>query len=346
MNKKCKILVAGASGMVGSAIIRQLLSVGYSNVLGTYHSHMPEGIIFVQNGNPEKTPEGLTLVKLDLTEQKSVDAFFGKKKPEYVFLAAARVGGINANNTYPAQFINDNLLIQCNTIHAAYKTGVERFLFLGSSCIYPKLAPQPMKEEYMLTGILETTNEPYAIAKIAGIKMCEAYNRQYGTRYMAVMPTNLFGPNDNFDLENAHVLPALIRKFHEAKVAGKKEVVIWGTGTPKREFLHVDDMAEASVFVMNLEEKTAAEYFFNYPRPCFVNVGVGMDCTIKELAHTVQHVLEYKGKIAFDLSKPDGTPRKLLDISKMNRLGWVSKIGFEDGIQSAYEWYLRQLVDL
>jgi GDP-L-fucose synthase len=296
----------------------------------------------LQNGSPAKTPEGLRLARLDLTEQRYVVAFFGKENPQYVFLAAARVGGIHANNTYPAQFINDNLLIQCNTIHAAYKTGVDRFLFLGSSCIYPKLAPQPMKEEYMLTGILETTNEPYAIAKIAGIKMCEAYNRQYGTRYMAVMPTNLYGPNDNFDLDNAHVLPALIRKFHEAKVAGKKEVVIWGTGTPKREFLHVDDMAEASVFVMNLQDSTAAEHFFNYPRPCYVNVGVGVDCTIKELARTVQHVLKYEGKITFDRSKPDGTPRKLLDISKMNQLGWVSKIGFEDGIKNAYEWYLGQ----
>jgi len=329
--------------MVGSAIIRKLLSMGYRNILGTYHSHMPDTAIFLQDDNPADMPEGLKLAKLDLTVQEAVNRFFNEEKPEYVFLAAAKVGGIHANNTYPAQFINDNLAIQCNTIHAAYQTGVDRLLFLGSSCIYPKLAPQPMKEEHLLTGLLEPTNEPYAIAKIAGIKMCEAYNRQYGTRYMAVMPTNLYGPNDNFDLENAHVLPALMRKFHEAKIAGKKEVVIWGTGTPKREFLHVDDMADASIFVINLQEKPAGEQFFSYPNPCFVNLGTGIDCKIEELASTVQKVTDFKGKLVFDTSKPDGTPRKLLDVSKLSLLGWKSKIGLEDGIQKTYAWFLKQV---
>jgi GDP-L-fucose synthase len=342
MNKNSKILVVGASGMVGSAIIRRLLSLGYTNMLGTYHSRMPDSTIFIEDDNPAAKSKELKLVQLDLTVQATVNSFFSEERPDYVFLAAARVGGIHANNTYPAQFIYENLAIQCNTIHAAYQAGVDRLLFLGSSCIYPKRAPQPMKEEHLLTGILEPTNEPYAIAKIAGIKMCEAYNRQYGTRYMAVMPTNLYGPNDNFDLENAHVLPALIRKFHEAKIAGKKEVVVWGTGTPKREFLHVDDMADACVFVMNLDEKTAADYFFSYPNPCFVNVGAGIDCTIKEIANTVQKVTGFKGKILLDTSKPDGTPRKLLDVSKLGFLGWNSKIGLEDGIQKTYAWYLAQ----
>ena len=343
MRKDARILVVGASGMVGSAIIRKLLSLGYTNILGTYHSHMPDINIFLQDDNPADMPEGLKLVKLDLTVQEAVNGFFDEEKPAYVFLAAARVGGIHANNTYPAQFIYENLAIQCNTIHAAYQTGVDRLLFLGSSCIYPKLAPQPMKEEHLLTGLLEPTNEPYAIAKIAGIKMCEAYNRQYGTKFMAVMPTNLYGPNDNFDLENAHVLPALMRKFHEAKMAGKEEVVIWGTGTPKREFLHVDDMADACVFVMNLQEETAGEQFFSYPNPCFVNLGTGIDCNIKELASTVQKVTDFKGKLVFDTSKPDGTPRKLLDVSKMSLLGWKSKIGLEEGIQKTYDWFLKQV---
>ncbi len=227
MRKDARILVVGASGMVGSAIIRRLLSLGYTNILGTYHAHLPDETIFVQDSNPVAVPEAIKLVKVDLTAQETVNSFFSEERPEHVFLAAARVGGIHANNTFPAQFIYENIAIQSNTIHAAYQAGVNRLLFLGSSCIYPKLAPQPMKEEHLLTGLLETTNEPYAIAKIAGIKMCEAYNRQYGTKFMAVMPTNLYGPNDNFDLENAHVLPALIRKFHEAKISGKKDVVIW-----------------------------------------------------------------------------------------------------------------------
>jgi GDP-L-fucose synthase len=280
-----------------------------------------------------------------LTVQESVTRCFEEEKPQYVFLAAARVGGIQANHTYPARFIHENLAIQSNTIHAAYQAGVERLLFLGSSCIYPKLAPQPMKEEHLLTGPLEPTNEPYAIAKIAGIKMCEAYNRQYGTHFMAVMPTNLYGPNDNFDLEKAHVLPALLRKFHEAKVAEKKEVVIWGTGTPKREFLFVDDMADACVFVMNLDQKTAADYFFSYPNPCFVNVGTGLDCTVQQLARTIQQTIGYSGKIVFDTSKPDGTPRKLLDVAKLSQLGWQAKIDLATGIQKTYAWYLGQMAD-
>jgi GDP-L-fucose synthase len=316
--------------------------LGYTNILGTYHSRMPDSTTFLQDANPADMPERLKLAQVDLTIQDAVNSFFAEEKPEYVFLAAARVGGIHANNTYPAQFIYENIAIQSNTIHAAYQTGVERLLFLGSSCIYPKLAPQPMKEEHLLTGLLEPTNEPYAIAKIAGIKMCEAYNRQYGTRYMAVMPTNLYGPNDNFDLDNAHVLPALIRKFHEAKVAGKKEVVIWGTGTPKREFLHVDDMADACVFVMNLDEKKAADYFFNYPNPCFVNVGTGIDFTIVELAQHIQKILDFEGKIVLDPSKPDGTPRKLLDVSKLSHLGWQSTIGLKTGIESACAWYVKE----
>ena len=342
MSKNSKILVVGASGMVGCAIIRKLLSMGYTNILGTYHSHVPDTAIFLQDDNPADLPKGLKLVKLDLMVQEAVNGFFDEEKPATVFLAAARVGGIHANNTYPAQFIYENIAIQSNTIHAAHQSGVDRLLFLGSSCIYPKLAPQPMKEEHLLTGLLEPTNEPYAIAKIAGIKMCEAYNRQYGARYMAVMPTNLYGPNDNFDLENAHVLPALMRKFHEAKMAGKEEVVIWGTGTPKREFLYVDDMADACVFVMHLEEKTAADYFFSYPNPCFVNVGAGNDSSVMELAQMIQKVTGFKGKLVFDKSKPDGTPRKLLDVSKLSHLGWRSKIGLEDGIQQTYAWYLAE----
>jgi GDP-L-fucose synthase len=343
MSKNSSILVVGASGMVGSAIIRRLLSLGYTNILGTYHAHVPDSAIFKHDNDPAVSPESVKLEKLDLTAQAAVTSFFDREKPEYVFLAAARVGGIHANNTFPAQFIYENLAIQSNTIHAAYKGHVKRLLFLGSSCIYPKQAPQPMKEEHLLTGLLEPTNEPYAIAKIAGIKMCEAYNRQYGTTFMAVMPTNLYGPNDNFDLENAHVLPALIRKFHEAKMARKKEVVIWGSGTPKREFLHVDDMADACIFVMNLDDKAAADCFFSYPKPCFVNVGTGIDCSILELVHNIQKITGFEGKLVFDKSKPDGTPRKLLDVSKLRRLGWDSNIVLEDGIQKTYDWYLGQV---
>jgi GDP-L-fucose synthase len=242
------------------------------------------------------------------------------------------VGGIHANNTYPAQFIHDNLVMQSNIIHASWKNNVKRLLFLGSSCIYPKNAPQPMKEDYLLTGLLEPTNEPYAIAKIAGIKMCESYNRQYGTQFVAVMPTNLYGPNDNFDLETSHVLPALIRKFHDAKNKGDENVVIWGTGTPRREFLHVDDMADGCVFVMNLSDTHISDHFSNYPAPCFVNLGTGQDCTIRELAELIKSTVGYKGELIFDKTKPDGTMKKLLDVGRLKNLGWNSKISLIDGV--------------
>ncbi len=371
MNKSEKILITGASGMVGSALVRNLLKKGYTNLVGTYHSK----ILAEQKRSP------LKMVRVDLQNQDAVNRFFASERPEHIFLAAAKVGGIHANNTYPAQFIYENLTIQSNVIHAAYQNDVNRLLFLGSSCIYPKLAPQPMKEEHLLTGLLEPTNEPYAIAKIAGIKMCEAYNRQYGTRFLSVMPTNLYGPNDNFDLENSHVLPALIRKFHLAKIAetgdwdniendealfgpipddlkqsllsGKKSqhsalstqhsiVSIWGSGSPRREFLHVDDMADACVFVMNLKDKVIAREFLDASKPCFVNVGSGTDCTVSELARLVQETVGFKGEIVFDTSRPDGTPLKLLDVSRLTALGWRPSIGLAQGIQDTYRWYIDQ----
>jgi GDP-L-fucose synthase len=339
MNKEEKIFIAGATGMVGSAIVRKLLSMGYTNLLGSYHSRMPAAAIF-SNGNADGTmPQGLKLLQVDLRDQTAVNQLFKQQRPDYVFLAAAKVGGIHANNTFPAQFIYENLTIQGNIIHAAYEVGADRLLFLGSSCIYPKLAPQPMKEEHLLTGLLEPTNEPYAIAKIAGIKMCEAYNRQYGTRFMAVMPTNLYGPNDNFDLETSHVLPALIRKFHEAKLSNQDQVVVWGTGHPRREFLHVEDMAEACLHVMNLDHKTAADTFFNYPKPCFINVGAGTDCTIGDLAGIIRDVVGFNGDIVFDASKPDGMPQKLLDVSRLSQLGWRASISLFEGIEQTYRWY-------
>ena len=328
MNKSDKILIAGASGMVGSAIIRNLVEKGFTNLVGTYHS----SILEEQKNMPVRH------LKADLTDQAAVDELFKTEKPAHVFLAAARVGGINANNTYPAQFIRDNLAIQTNVIHFAWVHKVERLLFLGSSCIYPKMAPQPMKEEHLLTGLLEPTNEPYAIAKIAGIKMCESYNRQYGTRFMAVMPTNLYGPNDNFDLETSHVLPALIRKFHEAKQAGTPTVTIWGTGSPMREFLHVDDMADASVFIMSLPDSTVDRHLTSYPSPCFVNVGTGTDCTIKDLALIIKKEVGFQGDLVFDSSKPDGTPKKLLDVSRLEELGWTASIPLGQGIRSTYNW--------
>jgi GDP-L-fucose synthase len=331
MNKSDKIFVAGASGMVGSAIIRNLSKRGHTNIIGSYHSKMLD----------EHADQPVRMVKVNLESQVEVHGFFDKEKPDHVFLAAAKVGGILANNTYPAQFIYGNLAIQNNVIHAAYQSGVKRLLFLGSSCIYPKLAPQPMKEEHLLTGLLEPTNEPYAIAKIAGIKMCEAYNRQYGTRFMAVMPTNLYGPNDNFDLENSHVLPALVRKFHEAKISGAGEVVVWGSGTPRREFLHVDDMADACVYVMGLDDKIVAREFLDYPTPCFINIGAGTDNTIRELARIIQKVVEFKGEAVFDRSKPDGAPRKLLDVSRLTGLGWQPLVGLPLGIQKTYEYFLE-----
>ncbi|HPW89739.1 MAG TPA: GDP-L-fucose synthase, partial [Kaistella chaponensis] len=295
-----KIFIAGHNGMVGSAILRNLQDKGFSN--------------FVLKSSKE----------LDLRDAKAVADFFEEEKPEFVFLAAAKVGGIVANNTYRADFLYENLMIQNNVIHEAYKNKVEKLLFLGSSCIYPKLAPQPLKEEYLLTGILEPTNEPYAIAKIAGIKMCDAYRSQYGCNFISVMPTNLYGPNDNYDLQNSHVLPAMIRKFHEAKLNGTS-VELWGTGSPKREFLHADDMAEACVFLME-----------NYNEPGLVNIGTGEDLSIKELAEMIQKITKFEGEIIWDHTKPDGTPRKLMDVSKLHELGWKHKIALEEGITKVY----------
>jgi len=317
MEQKAKIFVAGSNGLVGSALVRRLKAGGYSNLL---------------------TPE---IDELDLTSQAAVRDFFQRERPEYVILAAAKVGGIHANNTYPAEFIYLNLMIQNNVIHSAYEAGVKRLLFLGSSCIYPKLAPQPMQEEHLLTGLLEPTNEPYAIAKIAGIKMCESYNRQYGTQFVAVMPTNLYGIGDNFHPENSHVMPALIRRFHEAKLAGSDEVVVWGTGSPMREFLFVDDMADGCVFVLNLDDAILAEHLLSYPRPCFVNLGTGIDVTIRELAETIREVVGYQGRLEFDPTKPDGTPRKLQDVSRMKALGWEAKVMLREGIERTYAWFLE-----
>ena len=312
MNKTSKIYVAGHRGLVGSAIVRRLEADGYSNLVVRTHE------------------------ELDLLDQKAVADFFGVEKPDCVFLAAAKVGGISANNTYPAQFIYENLQIQNNIIHQAYLNKVEKLLFLGSSCIYPKLCAQPMKEEYLLSGFLEPTNEPYAIAKIAGIKMCQSYNRQYGTNFIAAMPTNLYGTNDNFDLLNSHVLPALIRKFHEAKLENKAEVVVWGSGSPKREFLYVDDMADGCLFLMDNFDPTSEQ---NEKGDIFVNLGVGEDVSIKELANLVQEVVGFEGKIAWDTTKPDGTPRKLQDMTKMHDLGWHHKIDLKEGIKKSYDWY-------
>ena len=305
MKKDGKIYVAGHSGMVGSAIIRNLNKKGYNNIVTRDFS------------------------ELDLTRQNDVEKFFETEKPDYVFLAAAKVGGILSNNTYPAEFIYDNLMIESNIIHAAYKNNVTKLLFLGSSCIYPKLAPQPIKEEYLLTDSLEPTNEAYAIAKIAGIELCKFYRRQYNVDFISVMPTNLYGINDNFDLKNSHVLPALIRKFHEAKINGTPEVVMWGTGNPKREFLFVDDLADACVYLMN-----------HYSDEPHLNIGTGEDVKIKELAEIVKKVVGYEGKIVNDLSKPDGTPRKLLDVSKLHETGWKHKVSLEEGIKIVYDWYL------
>ena len=335
MKRNEKIFVAGASGMVGSALVRNLLSSGYSDLVGSYHSHPPDATAFSASDGDAALSGAVRTVRLDLTDQAAVKAFFENESPAHVFLAAAKVGGINANRTYPAQFIRDNLVIQNNIIHAAYQTGVNRLLFLGSSCIYPKLAPQPMKETELLTGPLEPTNEPYAIAKIAGIKLCESYNRQYGTRFMAVMPTNLYGPNDNFDLETSHVLPALLRKFHDAKTKGHDRVTVWGTGKPRREFMHVDDMADACLHLLE-----------HYDGPSQVNVGTGTDVTIKEIAETIAQVTGYEGATEWDTSKPDGTPQKLLDVSLLTSLGWTAQISLEEGLRRTHQWYLDNIEDL
>ena len=307
MNKQDKIYIAGHRGMVGSAIARKLQQDGYRHLVRR------------------------TSAELDLRNQQAVSEFFEKEKPDYVFLAAAKVGGILANNTYRADFIYENLMIEGNIIHSAWKSAVKKLMFLGSSCIYPKMAPQPMKEEYLLTGLLEDTNEPYAIAKIAGIKLCDAYRAQYGCNFISVMPTNLYGPNDHYDLKNSHVLPALIRKFHEAKINKEPFVTIWGTGEPKREFLYVDDLADACIFLMQ-----------NYNEPGLVNIGTGSDLKIIELAEMVARITGYSGGIQKDLSKPDGTPRKLMDHSKMKAMGWEAKVSLEEGIRRVYEEYLSR----
>lgn len=311
MQKDSKIFVSGHRGLVGSAIVRSLIKKGYKNIITR------------------------TRQECDLLDVNSVDAFFKKEKPEYVFLAAARVGGILENNNYPAEFISQNLLIQTNIINSAYKYGAKKLLFLGSSCIYPKMAPQPIKEEYLLTGPLEKTNEAYAVAKIAGIVMCQSYNKQYGTDYVSIMPTNLYGQNDNFNLNSSHVLPALMRRFHEAKINNSPTVTVWGSGKPKREFLHVDDMADASVFIMN-----------NYSGSEIVNIGTGSDISIKSLAEKIKKFVGYKGKIVWDTSKPDGTPRKRLNVSKLHKLGWKHKIDVDAGIKSTYKWFLENDKDI
>lgn len=307
MEKSAKIFVAGHRGMVGSAIVRKLNSEGYQNLVLRTSS------------------------ELDLRNQAAVERFFASEKPEYVFLAAAKVGGIMANNTYRAEFLYDNLMIESNVIHQSYVHGVRKLLFLGSSCIYPKLAPQPLKEEYLLSGYLEETNEPYAIAKIAGIKLCENYRRQYGCDFISAMPTNLYGPNDNYDLQNSHVLPALIRKFIEAKKLNKSEVEIWGTGSPLREFLHVDDLADACYFL-----------FKNYSDFGFINVGSGKETSIKNLAHLIKKLISYNGELKFDTSKPDGTPRKLMDNSKLQSMNWSPKITLEEGVAEIISQYERR----
>lgn len=306
MNKQDKIYIAGHRGMVGSAIVRKLQAEGFTNIVTRTSS------------------------ELDLKEQQAVRDFFAAEKPDVVVLAAAKVGGIHANNVYRAQFLYENLMIQNNVIHSSHEAGVKKLLFLGSSCIYPKMAPQPLKEESLLTGLLEQTNEPYAIAKIAGIKMAESYRRQYGDNYISAMPTNLYGPNDNYDLQNSHVLPALIRKFHTAKVTGANHVEVWGTGSPRREFLHVDDLADACLFLL-----------LNYNEELFVNVGTGEDLTIKELAEMIKDIVGFPGELVWNTDKPDGTPRKLMDVSRLHGMGWKHRIGLREGITAVYEEFAR-----
>lgn len=317
MSTNATVFVAGHRGMVGSAIVRRLQALGYSKIITASRDD------------------------LDLLDQAKVRTFMEERQIDRVYVAAAKVGGIHANNTYPADFIYENLMIEANLIHAAHLSGVQKLLFLGSSCIYPKHAEQPMREEALLTGVLEPTNEPYAIAKIAGIKLCESYNRQYGRDYRSVMPTNLYGPGDNYHPDNSHVIPALLRRFHESAQRGDAEVVIWGTGTPMREFLHVDDMAAASVFVMEL----AHEIYAAHTRPMLshINVGTGVDCTIRELAETLARVIGYRGQLVFDATKPDGTPRKLMDAGRLRALGWQPKISLEEGLASAYAWYVENV---
>ncbi len=315
MDQNASYYVAGHRGLVGSAIVRQLHKAGCDNIITRTHS------------------------ELDLTDQAAVRAFFAQERPDYVILAAAKVGGIHANNTYPAEFIQDNLMIEANVIDAAWRADVQRLLFLGSSCIYPRDVEQPMREDALLTGTLESTNEPYAIAKIAGIKLCESYNRQYGTDYRSVMPTNLYGEGDNFHPENSHVIPALMRRFHEAKQRGDNQVTVWGSGRPMREFLHVDDMAAASLFVLGLDKPS---YEANtQPMLSHINVGTGVDCSIRELAETIAEVVGFEGELVFDASKPDGTPSKLMDVSRLRAMGWEASIGLKEGLAATYAWFLE-----
>ena len=317
MESNSKIYVAGHRGMVGSAVVRRLRALGYTNLITATHAD------------------------LNLTDQAAVVGFFKRQRIDMVVLAAAKVGGIHANNTYPADFIYDNLMMECNIIGAAHDAGVQRLLFLGSSCIYPRLASQPMREDALLTGALEPTNEPYAIAKIAGIKLCESFNRQHERDYRSVMPTNLYGPGDNLHPEDSHVIPALLRRFHEAVETAASEVVIWGSGTPKREFLHVDDMAAACVHVMDLDAATYRAH--TQPMSSHINIGTGVDCSIRELAETIARVTGFAGKLVFDASRPDGTPRKLLDVSRLSALGWRASIGLEAGLRQTYDWYRKHL---
>ncbi len=317
-----RIYVAGHGGMVGSAIVRSLRSEGYDNLILR------------------------SSAELDLRNQTAVAEFFYNERPDYVFLAAARVGGIIANSTRKGEFIYDNLMIQTNVIHSAYTSGVKRLLFLGSTCIYPKLSPQPIKEEYLLTGALEPTNDAYAIAKIAGIAQCRSYNEQYGTRFLSAMPNNLYGPNDNFDLTNSHVLPALIRKFHEAKQSGASMVTVWGSGAPLREFMHVDDMADACLYLINQSEEVYSSLLSYVPAPALINVGSGQEVSIAELAGMVKEVVGFEGKLDFDTSKPDGTPRKLADSSRLHSLGWKHRINLEEGLRDVYRWFVENTPDL
>ena len=317
LTPESRIYIAGHRGLVGSAIVRDLEQRGISNMITRTHK------------------------ELDLTNQQDVNAFFAKEKPDYVILAAAKVGGIHANNTYPAEFIYDNLMIESNVINAAYRNNVQRLLFLGSSCIYPKAVSQPMREDALLTDVLEPTNEPYALAKIAGIKLCESYNRQYGTDYRSVMPTNLYGQGDNFHPENSHVIPALMRRIHEAKESKANEVVVWGSGKAMREFLYVDDMASASIHVLEMDVDTYAAN--TQPMLSHINVGTGIDCTITELAETIKKVVGFEGALTFDSSKPDGAPRKLMNVDRLKNLGWQASISLEDGLCSTYDWFLQQL---
>jgi GDP-L-fucose synthase len=360
MQKQDKIFIAGASGMVGSALIRALIKNGYTDIIGSYHSRRPDSSLLLPEGfdlsssisdalritphdsrQSRLSPHALRLTKIDLTNQSAVQNFFQEHRPNHVFLAAAKVGGIMANNTYPAEFIYDNLIMEANIVHAAHQAGVQRLLFLGSSCIYPKFAEQPMREDSLLTGTLEPTNEPYAIAKIAGIKLCESYNRQYDTDFRSVMPTNLYGPGDNFHLKDSHVIPALMRRFHEARENRNKMVTVWGSGSPRREFLHVDDLASACLFVMNVTAKEHSKA--TEPMLSHINVGTGIDVSIAELAEMIARVVGFEGEIVYDSNMPDGTPRKLLDVLKLVGMGWKPEITLEDGLKQTYAWFQENI---